>query len=87
MLRCEKATIRLPNCPAANGGTPEMFGKLFPGILGVSIIDPPRGRCCANPLESLAQNSNRYIVHSAFSAPTISLLTESACVPSDDLPG
>ena len=62
-----------PNCSAANGGTPEMFGRLYPGILGASTVDPPRGRCCANPLGALVAYGRRWIVHAEFSAPTLTL--------------
>jgi hypothetical protein len=67
-----------PNCPAANGGTPEMFGALFPGILGVSAIDPPGGRCCANPLPTLAGGVRSYIVHSNFAHPALILNPDAA---------
>jgi hypothetical protein len=69
-----------PNCPAANGGTPEMFGKLFPGILGASNVDPPRGRCCANPLGALIAYGKRYIVHADFTAPTLTLGPDAAAL-------
>ncbi len=69
-----------PNCPAANGGTPEMFGKLFPGILGASNVDPPRGRCCANPLGALVAYGRRYIVHADFAAPTLTLAPDPAAL-------
>jgi hypothetical protein len=62
-----------PKCPAANGGTPEMFGALFPGIFGASNDSPPRGRCCGNPIEAFSEYGRRYIVHAKFDAPTITL--------------
>jgi hypothetical protein len=62
-----------PNCQAANGGTPEMFGLLFPGILGIGYVDPPGNRCCPNPLEALTAYGRRYIVHAQVSAPTLTL--------------
>jgi hypothetical protein len=61
-----------PNCPAANGGTPEMFGLLYPGILGVGYVDPPGNRCCPNPLEAFP-TGKRFIVHAAVAAPTLTL--------------
>ena len=70
-----------PNCPAANGGIPEMFGALFPGILGVSPIDPPGGRCCANPLPALAGGVGRsYIVHANFASPALTLNPDAAAL-------
>jgi hypothetical protein len=70
-----------PNCPAANGGTPEMFGGLFPGILGISITDPPRGRCCANPLAAVPGGVGQtYVVHADFAAPSLTLNPDSATV-------
>jgi hypothetical protein len=63
----------IPNCPGANGRTPEMFGTLFPGIFGASMTDPPRGRCCANPIEALPAYGKRFIVHAAFSGPSVTL--------------
>jgi len=68
-----------PNCPAANGGTPEMFGVLFPGILGVSAVDPPGGRCCANPLPALAGGVGQsYVVHANFANPALILNPDAA---------
>jgi len=68
-----------PNCPAANGGTPEMFGVLFPGILGVSAIDPAGGRCCANPLPALAGGVGRsYVLHANFANPALILNPDAA---------
>lgn len=50
--------------------TPEMFGLLFPGILGLDM-SAPRG-CCANPLAAFADGvGKQYIVHSAFDAPQL----------------
>ena len=63
-----------PECPAANGGTPEMFGRLFPGILGASNVEPPLGRCCRNPLSTFEGGIGlTYIVHSNLEAPTLTL--------------
>ncbi|MGZ3497333.1 MAG: hypothetical protein ACXWNZ_05605 [Vulcanimicrobiaceae bacterium] len=68
-----------PECPAANGGTPEMFGRLFPGILGAGNIEPALGRCCDNPLKAFEDGVGRtYIVHSNFAAPTLTLNPDSA---------
>lgn len=62
-----------PNCPSANGGTPEMFGRLFPGIFGASPTGPPNDRCCQNPLFAFGDTGSRYIVHSNFAGPTLTL--------------
>ncbi len=61
---------------------PEMFGRLFPGILGVNLMVPP-SRCCASPLPALAGGvGKRYIVHAAFDAPQLVLNPDNATVQS-----
>ncbi len=58
-----------------------MFGALFPGILGVSAIDPAGGRCCANPLPALAGGIGRsYVVHANFANPALTLNPDAATV-------
>ncbi len=70
-----------PDCPAANGSKPEMFGVLFPGILGLGSIDPPRGQCCSNPLPALAGGVGRtYVVRANFGAPELVLNPDAATV-------
>lgn len=63
----------VPDCPAAHGRTPEAFGGLFPGVLGIGNVGPPAERCCANPFDSFGWYRQRYIVHSALDAPSIAL--------------
>jgi len=61
-------------CAVTNGGTPEMFGVLFPGIMGLRLRDAPRGDCCANPLPALAGGVGRsYIVHANVADPALIL--------------
>jgi hypothetical protein len=51
---------------------PEMFGELFPGILGLDMVTP--GICCSNPLPALANGvGKQYIVHAAFDGPQLVL--------------
>lgn len=57
--------------------TPEMFGELFPGILGIDMARPRS--CCANPLPSLEGGvGKQYIVHSAFDGPQLLLNPDAA---------
>jgi hypothetical protein len=71
-----------PNCPA-HFGTPEMFGGLFPGILGVGLMGPTPSICCRNPLPSLAGGVGRsYIVRANFAAPTLTLSPDAATIAS-----
>jgi len=67
-----------PNCPAANGGTPVMFGRLFSGIFGASNATVPRGGCCINPFEAFNEYGKQYLVHANMSAPTVTLKPDSA---------
>jgi hypothetical protein len=61
--------------------TPEMFGQLFPGILGLSMMVPQRGRCCTNPLPALSDGvGKRYIVHAAFNGPQVLLDPDDATI-------
>ena len=70
-----------PHCPAANLATPEMFGTLFPGILGIGLMAPTPSRCCGNPLPSLAGGVGRsYIVRANFAGPTLTLNPDAATV-------
>ncbi|MBV8368267.1 MAG: hypothetical protein JO036_04960 [Candidatus Eremiobacteraeota bacterium] len=62
-----------PDCPAANGKTPEMFGGLFSGVFGLGLIDPPVIECCRNPFNSSGWYHERYVVHSALAAPSLIL--------------
>jgi hypothetical protein len=61
-----------PGCPAANGRTPAMFGA-FSGIFGVGNVAPPAGGCCPNPFAAFESSRQRYIVHAAFGAPSVTL--------------
>jgi hypothetical protein len=63
----------VPDCPAANGATPENFGGLFSGMLGISNVPPPAVGCCPNPFDASGWYSRRYIVHAAFDAPSVTL--------------
>jgi hypothetical protein len=71
----------VPNCPAADLGVPLMFGRLFPGILGIGLMGPPPSTCCTNPLPSLAGGVGRsYVVHGNIAAPSLTLNPDSATV-------
>ncbi|HEV3087049.1 MAG TPA: hypothetical protein VGX96_07450 [Candidatus Elarobacter sp.] len=62
-----------PNCAAAKGGTPEMFGGLFPGVLGAADIYLPNLECCQNPFNSFGFYNQRYVVHANFRNPSVML--------------
>lgn len=54
--------------------TPEMFGGLFSGILGLDMRGVPPTKCCANPLPELAGGvGRRYIVHAKSDTPSLLL--------------
>jgi hypothetical protein len=56
-----------------DGGTPETFGGLFPGILGIGNVAPPADACCPNPFDSFGFYRQRYLVHAVLAAPSITL--------------
>ncbi|MEU1825077.1 DUF3443 family protein [Streptomyces abikoensis] len=53
-----------PDCAAAHGGTPEEFGGVFDGILGIGMAERDQGvkGCCANPMSGLTGDGS-FIVH------------------------
>jgi hypothetical protein len=60
---------------------PEMFGRLFSGILGLDMRAVPSTRCCANPLPALAGGvGRRYIVHAGLDAPSLLLNPDDAAL-------
>jgi hypothetical protein len=69
-----------PRCPAADGGIPVMFGRMFPGILGAGNGIPPRGGCCTNPFDASGAYGKQYIVHSNFSGPNIVVRPDAATI-------
>jgi len=70
-----------PFCPSIGGGAPEMFGGLFPGILGVRNRVPVDGVCCANPMPGLANAvGERFTVHANLESPTLTLDPDPAWV-------
>ncbi|MCC3778373.1 DUF3443 family protein, partial [Streptomyces sp. UNOB3_S3] len=60
-LRC---VDQVPDCAAAHGGTPEEFGGVFDGILGIGMAERDQGvkGCCANPMSGLTGDGS-FIVH------------------------
>jgi hypothetical protein len=64
----------LPKCSAANGGTPDEFGRVFPGVAGLLMTSPAPGECCVNPLYDLTGHVGRnYILHADFAKPSLTL--------------
>ncbi|MDT0449591.1 DUF3443 family protein [Streptomyces hesseae] len=55
---------RATDCAAAHGGTPEEFGGVFDGILGIGMAERDEGvkGCCANPMSGLTGDGS-FIVH------------------------
>ncbi|MFI9202828.1 DUF3443 family protein [Streptomyces sp. NPDC053048] len=53
-----------PDCEAANGKTPEEFGGVFDGILGIGMAARDHGvvGCCANPMLGLTGRGS-FVVH------------------------
>jgi hypothetical protein len=59
--------------------TPEMFGGVFPGILGINLFSPPRGACCMSPLPGLSDGiGKRYILRASFRGPQLILNPDDA---------
>ncbi|WP_414170181.1 DUF3443 family protein [Streptoverticillium reticulum] len=54
---------QVPDCEAAHG-TPEEFGGVFDGILGIGLAERDQGvrGCCANPMAGLT-NNGAFTVH------------------------
>jgi hypothetical protein len=70
-----------PFCSSTADAPPEMFGGLFPGILGVRNEVIPDGTCCANPLPELARAvGRRFVVHAKLDNPTLTLDPDPASV-------
>lgn len=57
-------TDQVPDCEAAHGRTPEEFGGVFDGILGIGMAERDQGvkGCCANPMAGLT-NNGAFTVH------------------------
>lgn len=55
---------QVPDCEAAHGRTPEEFGGVFDGILGIGLAERDQGvrGCCANPMAGLT-NNGAFTVH------------------------
>ncbi|GAA4436276.1 hypothetical protein GCM10023148_42870 [Actinokineospora soli] len=53
-----------PRCEAAGGATPEEFGAVFDGIMGIGMALRSDGEtgCCANPMSALTDNGS-FVVH------------------------
>ncbi|MEV7027033.1 DUF3443 family protein, partial [Kitasatospora sp. NPDC093558] len=62
----------VPNCEAANGQTPEEFGGVFDGILGIGMTLRIGTSCCTNPMVGLTGNTS-YVIHFDPAAPTLVL--------------
>jgi|GEM_PF-1308702 len=67
-----------PKCPAAKGGVPDDFGRVFPGVLGLMMTNAMPADCCVNPLLGLERRAGHsYILHAAFLKPTLTLNPDS----------
>ncbi|MCC2277708.1 DUF3443 family protein [Streptomyces sp. ET3-23] len=57
-------TAQVPNCEAAHGRTPEEFGGVFDGILGIGVAERDQGvrGCCTNPMLGFTSNG-AFTVH------------------------
>jgi hypothetical protein len=70
-----------PRCSAAKGGTPDEFGRVFPGVFGLRITNALPEECCVNPLLGLTGHvGESYIVHAAFAKPSLTLNPDAATV-------
>ncbi len=70
-----------PKCSAANGGTPDEFGRLFPGVAGLMMTGATPDACCVNPLYDLAGRVGRaYVLHADFSKPALTLNPDAATI-------
>jgi hypothetical protein len=64
----------VPNCPDQDAFQLEMFGELYPGILGAYPRPPALEGCCDNPLGALDGRIGRtFILHANFDAPAVTL--------------
>jgi len=67
-----------PRCPAAKGGVPDDFGRVFPGVLGLMMTTANPDDCCINPLFGLERRAGHsYLLHAAFLKPTLTLSPDS----------